>query len=235
MSGRIQRPEPTDKLALPRVGKVKIGKKNEKGYPMSVDYFIPSGKYAGLFTQAYGDKPNTIQILFPSDDPSQVCNEYYEYRNDSGKLIAYGDGETFHVWNGKAYAPLTTKDYPNVMELVCKKYPRRYPKGLDDWRVRLTLSFMLPMVRGIAGVWVFDTNGSLSTIPNIRDTFDGIKDARGSVYGVLFDLNVQFATSQKPDNNSRYPVVNLIPNESEENVTKVKNALKPIKLLTSNE
>lgn len=80
----------------------KIGMKNANGYPQSVDYFIPTGKYAGLFTQAYGEKPQTIQIVFPDDDPAKVCNERYEYRDDDGRLIAAGDGETFQVWDGKS-------------------------------------------------------------------------------------------------------------------------------------
>lgn len=64
MKGRIKRPEAQQsRLILPRVGQIKIGIKNANGYPQSVDYFIPTGKYAGLFTQAYGEKPQTIQIV----------------------------------------------------------------------------------------------------------------------------------------------------------------------------
>lgn len=86
IKGRIVRPEAEkSRLILPRVGQIKIGMKNANGYPQSVDYFIPTGKYAGLFTQAYGEKPQTIQIVFPDDDPAKVCNERYEYRDDDGR------------------------------------------------------------------------------------------------------------------------------------------------------
>ena len=92
IKGRIIRPEAEkSRLILPRVGQIKIGMKNANGYPQSVDYFIPTGKYAGLFTQAYGEKPQTIQIVFPDDDPAKVCNERYEYRDDDGRLIAAGN------------------------------------------------------------------------------------------------------------------------------------------------
>ena len=115
MKGRIKRPEAQQsRLILPRVGQIKIGIKNANGYPQSVDYFIPTGKYAGLFTQAYGEKPQTIQIVFPDDDPAKVCNERYEYRDDDGRLIAAGDGDTFQVWDGKKYETLTTEKYPNL-------------------------------------------------------------------------------------------------------------------------
>lgn len=232
MNGRIVRNgDVTPRLALPRVGKIKIGMKNAKDYPQSVDYFIPSGKYASLFTQAYGDKPSTIQIVFPDDDATKVCCEYYEYRDDKGQLIAKGDGETFEVWNGREYKKLTIEQNPNLMQFVGNKYPNKAQlKSGDGWRVRLTLNFIIPLVRGIAGVWTFETNGSASTIPQVRDTFDVMLKERGYCKGVIFDLNVKFATSQKPGDNSRYPVVSLVPNESADNVQKVTQAYKPLQL-----
>ena len=228
--GRIKRPDADrGRLILPRVGFIKIGMKNANGYPQSVDYFIPVGKYSGLFTQAYGEKPQTIQIVFPDDDPAKVCNEQYEYRDDEGRLIASGDGETFKVWDGKKYEPLTIADYPNLMAGIAKRYPNRaVQKGGDGWVVTLTLTFIAPLVRGIAGVWQFSTKGTASTIPAIRETFDGMLSERGFCKGVIFDLNVQFATTQKPGDKSRFPVVSLVPNESADNVLKVKKAWEPL-------
>ena len=80
MEGRIYRSEHgSAMLELPEIGRLHIGKKqtgqNGREYPVSVDYFIPTGKYAGLFTQAYGDKPQTITVIFPDDEPANVCNE----------------------------------------------------------------------------------------------------------------------------------------------------------------
>ena len=130
MKGRININRPTtgiQRVVLPRVGFIKVGYKekaaNGKEYPKSVDYFIPTGKYAGLFTKAYGEKPQTIQIVFSDDAPEKVCNEMYEYRDDDGRRIAYGDGETFFVWNGKQYCQYSTKDYPNLMA-GCGKAPQ---------------------------------------------------------------------------------------------------------------
>lgn len=237
MAGRIQRAseDVAPRLALPRIGKIKIGMKSPKGYPMSVDYFIPQGKYAALFTQAYGEKPNTIQIVFPSNDPEQVCCERYEYRDDEGKLVAYGDGREFHVWSAKAkrYAVRTTDDTPDVMSKIAQMYPNKAVReGGDGWRVKLTLHFIIPMVRGVAGVWAFETNGTASTIPQVRDAFDLMAAQRGTAAGVIFDLNVQFATTQKPNDRSRFPVVTLVANESSESVRKIKEAYKPVKELT---
>lgn len=93
----------------------------------------------------------------------------------------------------------------------------------------MTLNFIIPLVRGIAGVWQFATKGTASTIPQIRETFDGMLIERGFCKGIIFDLNVKFATTQKPGDKSRFPVVSLVPNESDDNVLKVKSALEPIK------
>lgn len=234
MKGRIIRKEQVNRLPFPRIGFIKIGYKDERGYPRSVNYFIPQGKYASLFTKAYGDKPDTIQIVFVSDDPEKVCNEMYEYRDDAGKLIAWGDGETFNVWDGQKYNELSVKDYPKLMQGVARKYPNRIVRaGGDGWQVTLTLTFIIPLVRGVAGVWQFVTKGDASSIPGIRDTFDAMLSERGFVKGIIWDMNVQFAKSQKPGETSRYPVVSIVPNESEGNVAKVKEAWRPVRQIES--
>lgn len=233
MAGRImKRPAESTKLVLPRVGNIKIGYKDERGFPRSVDYFIPTGKYASLFTKAYGDKPQTIQVVFPDDDPAKVCNERYEYRDDEGRLLATGDGQIFRVWNGSEYQEVSIEQSPNLMQSVSKRYPNKQSKKTGDgWQIILTLNFIIPCVRGIAGVWQFSTKGTASTIPNVRDVFDAMLEMKGYCKGIIFDLTVQYAKSQKPGDKSRYPVVSLVPNESEENIRTIKQAYEPIKVI----
>lgn len=236
MNGRIKRPDTQrNTLGMPIIGTVKCGmkamSKTGKEYPTSVDYFIPSGKYAPLFTKAYGEKPQTIQIVFPSDDASMVCNERYEYRSDDGKLIASGDGEKFLVWNGKKYAEFLLSEHPDLMQRISAKNPKKNVKeGTDGWDITLTLIFRLPMVRGVAGLWRFITKGTASTIPQIRDAFDRMQQSNGHCESVIWDLSVKFAKSQKPGVTSRYPVVTMVANESEENLRMIQEAYKPINL-----
>ena len=234
MGGRILKKAGAEvtKLVLPRVGTIKIGFKDERGFPRSVDYFIPTGKYASLFAKAYGEKPQTIQVVFPDDDPAKVCNERYEYRDDEGRLLATGDGKTFQIWNGKEYQEVSIEQSPNLMKSVEKRHPNKlYQKTGEGWQIILTLNFIVPCVRGIAGVWQFSTKGTASTIPNIRNVFDAMLEMKGYCKGVIFDLSVQYAKSQKPGDKSRYPVVSLVPNESEENIRTIKAAYEPIKVL----
>lgn len=228
MGGRIYRPEQTvDLLDLPEIGRLKIGKRmtgqNGKEYPTSVDYFIPAGKYAPLFLRACGEKPSTIQVIFPSDDPARVCNERYEYRDNAGALVARGDGRVFEVWDGKKYGIYPVDKYPDIMERIAATTPTK--RGLDNWDIVLTLRFIVPAVRGVVGVWQFSTKGRASSIRNIRESFDGVQMLRGTVTNSVFDLSVKFHKSNKPGSQSRYPVVELVCNDNE--IGGVLQAMKP--------
>lgn len=228
MAGRIINNKEQKRLPLPVIGKVKVGElatsSTGKTYPRSLDYFVASGKYAELFKRAYGDKPSTIQIVFLNDDAELCCKEFYELRDTAGKLVSEGDGETFKVWSDKtkAYTFLSTNDYPDLMNMIAGKYPK------CEWKITLTLNFIIPKVRGIMGLWSFSTKGSASTIPQVRDTFDAMLEQNGHASGVIFDLSVKMHKSNKPNDSSRYPVVSLVPNESEENLRMVKESRKPI-------
>lgn len=230
MNGRIVRPDNVNALELPEIGRLHIGMKakgqNGREYPTSVDYFIPAGKYAALFTQALGAKPNTIAVIFPDDNPANVCNERYTYRDDAGRLVARGDGQTFEVWNGKVYAPYSIGEYPDLMKQIAANQPnKRVKAGLDGWEVELTMRFIVPAVRGIVGVWGFSTKGAASSIRNIRNSFDGVQALRGSVRQTVFDLSVKFAQSNKPGVNSRFPVVELTANDNR--ITEIREMLQP--------
>lgn len=225
-TGRIYRPEQTSVLDLPEIGRLHIGKKeigrNGKEYPTSVDYFIPSGKYAGMFVNALGEKPNTIQIIFPSDDAEKVCNERFEYRDDKGALIAKGDGRRFEVWTGQKYDVFETDEYPDIMDQIAANNP---VKRAENWDITLTLRFIVPAVRGVVGVWQFSTKGKASSVKNIRDSFDAVRKMRGTVCQTVFDLSVAFAKSNKPGVNSRYPVVSLIANDTR--IEEIRKAIAP--------
>lgn len=223
MGGRIHREVAIDPLP-PRLGKIKCGIKSPSGYPQSVDYFVATGKYASLFNAIYGEKPQSILIYFPSDDPSLVCREEYVYRDNAGKKIATGDGETFTIWSDKSQSRIkvSIKDFPNIMETISSKYPSK-----TGWQITLTLNFVCPLINKIYGVWEFQTKGVASSIPQIRDCFDAMLAKNGKISGVLCDLNVEFAKSDSPKA-SRFPVVSLVPNETDLNVSKIKSLTRGI-------
>lgn len=86
------------------------------------------------------------------------------------------------------------------------------------WEIILTMRFVLPKIPKILGYFEYNTRAAASTIPNIRETFDAILEQRQSVLGMVFDLNVSFAKSQKPGKANKYPVVNLVANHSDNNL-----------------
>lgn len=223
MGGRIKS-EKRETLGLPILGKIKVGMLSEKGYPISTDYFVCTGKYASLFHDVYGERPDTLLIYFPSDNAELVCNEAYVYRDNAGKKIAEGDGEVFWVYSAKTQGRVrvTTDEMPDIMDRISEKFPSK-----SGWQITLTIRFILPLVNKIYGCWEFQSKGAASTIPQIRDCFDAMLERNGKIAGVLCDLSVKFAKSDSPKQ-SRYPVVSLIPNESDYNVSKIKDLPKAL-------
>lgn len=222
MNGRIKRGVECSPLP-PILGKIKCGIKNPNGYPQSVDYFVATGKYAPLFEEVY-HKANQLLVYFPNDNPELVCREEWVYRDNNGKKVASGDGETFTIWSDKSQnrITVTTEKIPDIMEKIHSKYNSK-----TGWQVTLTLRFILPQISKIYGVWEFQTKGVASSIPQIRDSFDAMLAKNGNIAGVLCDLNVAFAKSDSPKA-SRFPVVSLVPNETASNVAKIKELNKAL-------
>ena len=197
--------------------------KNERGLPQSIDWFRATGKYADLFSKAFGERPNTIQIVFPSDSPEIVCNERFVYRDNSGALVARGDGRIFEIWNGSEYAPYSIEQYPDIMERIAARTPTK--RGADNWDVELTLRFIIPAIRGVVGVWSLTSKGRASSVKNLRDSFDSVQMMRQTVTTSVFDLSVHFHKSNKPGQNSRYPVLELVCNDTR--IEQIREMLKP--------
>lgn len=209
MNGRIKRPNPESASpGIPRLGWVKIGAKNEKGYPVSLDHFIASGKYSEAFSREIG-RTNKLEITFMSDDPAISCLEQYEYYDSEGRLFADGNGETFRVWDQRKekYSTYQIEKWPSLMQDV-----ERVSRSQTGWNITLTLNFVVLKLNKIMGYWSFKTKGEVSSIKNIRESFDYFLNKKGTVVGVPFDLTVEMVKSNKPGVRSRYPVVNLIAN-----------------------
>lgn len=228
-AGRIHKKEEVARVKLPIIGKIRVGEKvkNASGveYPVSLDYFKPTGEYAAKFSEAFGPKPTSIGIVFINDDPAQSCNERYELRDKkTGNLLGFGDGVNFELWD------FDLKEYRKfLIETEDKKklladFQRNFANG-EQWRVILTLEFVIPKIASVMGLWKFETKGVASSIGNIRDTFDQIQMLADTVVNVPFDLRVQKVSSQKPGERKSYPVVNLIPNVGQDKLDEVRNFL----------
>lgn len=206
-TGRIaQRKTENSASTLPEVGKIKIGQKHEqKGYPMSLDYFRPTGNYANEFHNIYGDKPKKLTVAFISDDLNEVCNERYECW-DKGKRHGWGDGQEFTIWDGKEYIKVNADD-SRVRAM--------------KWDMMLTLRFVLLDMKGIMGYWTFSTKAKQTTIPSVVKAFDYVRERANTIIGFPFNLIVEKKTGYNPGEAKNYPVVSLVPNFSEESIEKV--------------
>lgn len=205
MGGRIKGREGVTRMTV--IGRIRIGEKREKNgkeYPVSLDYFKATGEYADKFATIFG-KPKKLEILFLSDDLSDVCSQRFELWKGS-KLYGYGDGEEFYLWDKtkEEYKLFTVRQYPDLMQSAARK-------AEAEWTEILTLRFLLTEFRAALGVWQLDTHGANSSIKEIINAFDFVRSTRGSVVGVPFDLIVEKVTSRKPDSRSVYPVIRIIP------------------------
>jgi len=199
----VQRATPTV------IGKIRIGEKNERGLPTSLDYFKATGSYADKYNNEIG-QVDKLQITFPSNNASECCNETLEFRDKkTGNLLASGDGLNWKVWNSERekYIPI---------EMNLEKMTADY--GKPDYILRI--KFIILQLRGVYGIWELETKGKETSIPNILATFDNIVVNAGVHFTkVPFDLIVEKVKSNSPYKFARkYSMIKLVPNLSLENV-----------------
>ncbi len=174
---------------------------------MSLDYFICDSQYKRYFDEAYPGKPSNIQIAFISNEFKDSCFERYECRDKDGRMVGYGDGEEWYLYNPDP----KIKKY----ELIDDKDRIR---AAGKWEILLTLKFVIPRIRGLFGLFSFTTKGNKSSVPQLRQTFDYVLENAGTVINIPFDLTVKKVKSQKPGEKSVFPVVSLVPNVTKDNM-----------------
>ena len=209
--------------AIQEIGRIRAGIKGKNAagieFPQSTDYFVATGDYAEMFKEKYGEKPETLEIRFFSDREADSCDERFEIRNKAGQLYAYGDGETFYVYNKKAekYNIVRKKsEDPEIMEKIqAHLQDGVFGKAKDaiKWSQVLYLRFFIADFP-VLGYWQFFTKGSNTSIPAIREAFDSFKESTGSVQGVTFLLTIQKVKSNKPNSTVQYPIVKMVPKVS---------------------
>lgn len=220
MKGRINKLSVSN--TLPLIGRIKVGMKvvneNGKEYPTSLDYFRATGKYADIFDKHFGEKCSRIGIVFITDDIIEACNQYYAAW-DKGKLWGKGDGVTFSVWDPEV-KDNSNKIVGGYIENLTKDDPR--VKAIKTWAEYVDLNFVIPSLNSVLGYWKFTTKGGKTSIPGIIKSFDFIKERAGTVIGFPFDLVVEKQKGYNPGAARNYPVVQLIANRGEENISAIK-------------
>lgn len=216
-SGRLQNEAlPTHnqlQSQVPIIGGLSVGAKQTsqagKEYPVSLDYFRASGKYAQFFHDIYGERPNAVHIIFPTNDPRECCNCSITYRDKGGRLLAEGDGVNWRIWSFKRQEHVFGKC--SIEEVSALFHDAKQS-------TELRLRFILPRVNSVFGLWKFSTRAHRSTIPLITGVFDTVLAEVGYVQNIPFELSVQKVQSNKPGIANVYPVVQMVPVLSPDNL-----------------
>ncbi len=216
MKGRISSGGVQQGSTLPEIGKIKVGMKTDRGLPTSLDYFRATGDFANKFQSLFGDKPTELKVAFVSNNVEEVCNEQFQAW-DKGKRFGWGDGETFTVWN-----PTGGKDGKGGYESGVDKDDPRVKSLGKLWDRYLTMRFVLLEMKGILGYWTFQTKAKETTIPGIVKSFDTVLERSGSIIGFPFSLMVKKVQSYTPGMAKNYPIVQLVPNFTEETMEMVR-------------
>jgi len=200
----------TSKISI--IGRLKIGEKDAvKGYPKSVDYFIPTGKFSDNFTEQYGKKPNKILIFFPSQDV--LIQQYVLYCD--GKRFGVSDGLTVDVIRDGEHEITVCNSHEDAI-LFMNNYAEklnRKQKSKPEWKLTVSIKFLLAELRNIMGLWQFETAGKASMVDQITNSFDNACNMFGTIIGVPFWLSVEKIKhlSAKDNNAKIFPVVTLSP------------------------
>ncbi len=186
---------------LPRLGKIRLGikkvsQKTGKEYPAEVDYFIldpstPSElenkKLIDVFHQLYGDKPKSINIMFPMADTKIFFQQFYKRYGSTTSLKCKGDGE-IAVCSQPEYAKdlkVIGKDELGMTTVECLGKNCPYYKFNECSEVG-TLQILLPELPG-SGVWQI-TTGSFHSIVEVNSCIDYIKSMCGRAHMIPLKL-----------------------------------------------
>lgn len=180
------------------LGRIAIGKKNEKGFPTKLDHFIftktePNDKQEyeidkdvrKAITDDFGDKPKSIAVILPFDTPDEVFYTTYANYRKRVSCDCYGDGETAKRNVGGEWQTVPC-GYADCEYKVLKRDGKA---DMVTCKPRGILSVWLPSVNRIGGVFRFRTSGK-NTIGNIVSTLDQFYKMRGTLMGLTCRLTV---------------------------------------------
>lgn len=168
----------SDVRRLPRLGKIRLGVKDTSPrtgneFPRAVDFFVvkpddsTSEAAAEAFHRVYGDKPKSLDIMFPVEDKDLFFAQFYRRYGSGSGLLCKGDGVSAMEIDRETGEIREIECNPAECEWAEKKHCR--PIG--------TLQFLLYKVPGL-GVWQIDTS-SYNSIVNINSAIDFIRAITG--------------------------------------------------------
>lgn len=192
----------TRTVRLPILAKIKIGEKNEKGYPTSLDHFIAYKGESGSNTAVtkFNDilgSPKEITIFFGQDEDICLTHKLCRYKADR-EVCSSIDDEI-----DKAF------DKEQNKEVSCPCH--HFNPGTGEKQTcfeQLSMRFFIPKAEAV-GLWQFDTR-SKHSIANILSGLLLAKQFFSSIAGIPFTLSVSKVKSTLPNGvKTQFPIVKL--------------------------
>lgn len=207
---RIHSETPTGNLG--RIGKIKVGKKTDRGLPTSLDYFRfdcgDNKMWEEEARRLFGSEPKSLPIKFFTANDDISCDQRYELRTHDGKLAGKGDGKHYWLVNEHGQWHMEA-DRKKVAAYVTRLKTEKYK---PEWQEVCYLRFVLSGYP-VLGYWELYTKGASSTIKNLVGVFDQVRNLT-DITRVNFLLRVERHTSNRAGSKSRYPVVSLYPEQA---------------------
>lgn len=161
---------------FPRVGKIRLGERaaSERGseYPRAAGHFVVKEDYAtsaeaaAAFREVYGERPDTIDIMFPCNDPERFFPQWYKSYRASVGLWCKGDGEN----------AIRRVEGGELLDIDCLGRACPYYEA-GECREVANLMVLLPKVRA-NGVWQIDTS-SFHSIVRINSSIELLRAETG--------------------------------------------------------
>jgi hypothetical protein len=212
---------------LPRLGKIRLGIKKQKeverqgkkvtvDYPSEVDHFIldpqtPSEleneRIKQEFVKLYGEKPKSINIMFPVANPDVYFPQFYKRYGSSTALKCKGDGEVAACATEEFSAGLKKvgTDEMGLPKVECKGRDCTY-YGKECSEVG-TLQILIPELPG-AGVWQI-TTGSYNSIVNLNSCIDYIKAVCGRAHMIPLILERRMQEIAKDGRKTKHYILHI--------------------------
>jgi hypothetical protein len=197
----------SDEVRLPRLGKIRLGYRDEAGVPHRTPHFVvPEGHPdRDRMIELFGEEPRSLRVLIPLEDEEKWATQYYRSYVLSRGLVCKGDGETAMQMQDVKTGKLVNKDAGTIR---IKEVPCR-GRGCAHYRAgkckeSMNLRFILPDVPGL-GIWQIDTR-SINSILNINSCASLIRKAFGRISMIPLTLSLEPAQVSVPEDGKQQTV-----------------------------
>lgn len=221
-------PRDLNENSLPVVGKIKVGAKDDRGFPVSLPYFRATGRHSEIFHTLLGEKPTSLVITFLRNDPvihrwELVVSVPTKGARLMGMSLPPGEDDQgvfqeFRIWNGKEWIHTKVRSQHQETQLLSAALDHWRPQASQKtqrdlrWKKKIYIHFMIPKLKQILGEWSFETTAKTSTENILGPIRTALKGSGGRLSLVPFEMSVNYHTKfEASTHNQSFPIVSLNP------------------------